>query len=379
MNLETTYYDNHPFSYGSRQTLLKHLVTGSGNTSDDNDDDDDVGQEHKASKSEIDEFLLHSDVYSKFRQFRSPQTFNPIYVYRKRQLFQCDAVFFTTKPLVKANNGYKYLLTIIDCATKFTWNYPLRSLKCSEEVLSKFEHLFQICGKPPEKIQTDKGSEFKCKELAELFNKFKIHHYYSYSDRKCSIVERYNLTIQTLIYKMMERYNSFEWTKFLPRAVNIYHKRIHRTIKMSPTKAELDSSQSELIKIHKARYSKVQRKKPKFKKGDSVRIASEKTKFKRGYLQHFNDEVFVVDEVLDNLPLPRYVLADDQGTQLVGTFFENEITHFKPKADQLWRIEKILKERRKAGGRGGKEYLVKWVGHDPIHNSWVDESQIESI
>lgn len=311
--LKNDYYKTKPWSYGSQPTLKKYLVT------------------NKAGKRvNVDKLLSSLDIWSKFKQFRRPRVSNPVFVYSKRHLFQSDTIFFTNEKMVKANNGYKYCLVIIDAATKYTWNYPVKSLKCNGEILSKFEHVFKICGRPPRLLQTDRGSEYRCKALAKLFQKYNIHHYFSYSENKACIAERFNLTLQSLLYKMMEKFDSLQWTKFLPLAVSIYHQRIHSSIKMSPLQAELDSSQLRLSKIHAQRYRKIKKKKPRFKQGDVVRIARNKTKFSRGYLQHFNTEKFKITQVLTNLPIPRYTLTDAEGEKIIGAFFEHELVGVSP-------------------------------------------------
>ena len=43
----------------------------------------------------VDKTLHKSDVYSKFKQHRRSKSYSPIYVYKKRELFQSDVVFFT--------------------------------------------------------------------------------------------------------------------------------------------------------------------------------------------------------------------------------------------------------------------------------------------
>jgi hypothetical protein len=73
-----------------------------------------------------------------------------------------------------------------------------------------------------------------------------IHHYLSYSERKCPVVERFNLSIQRILYKMMAKHNSLEWTKFITPAMKIYLNRNHRTIKMSPVEDEKEKNQRQL-------------------------------------------------------------------------------------------------------------------------------------
>ena len=91
------YHDDRPWSFGGKNQLYKLFK-----------------------KEEVDESLAKSDVYTRYKQRKKPKRFSPIYVYRKRELFQSDVVFFTNKELVSANGGYKYLLTTIDVFSKMT-------------------------------------------------------------------------------------------------------------------------------------------------------------------------------------------------------------------------------------------------------------------
>ena len=222
------------------------------------------------------------------------------------------------------------------------------------------------------------GGEFRCPDLTALFQKYKINRYFSYQDRKCAIIERYNKTIQILIYKLLAHFNSHNWLKFLPIAEKIYLTRIHSTIGMSPTKAELKSSAVKLRQVYNRRYAKIKRRKPVFSVGDEVRIAIQKTQFARAYGEKFTRETFIVTKVLQNQPIPRYQLTDKLGNKIIGTFFANEMTRYRPSDNELYKIDKILK-KRKNPKTNKIEYLVKWLGYSDIHNSWVDKTQIKNI
>ena len=66
-----------------------------------------------------------------------------------------------------------------------------------------------------QRLQTDRGTEFICKTFEKYFKDEMIFHYLSYSDRKCPVVERFNLAIQQLIYKIMEyKSTTFDETDF---------------------------------------------------------------------------------------------------------------------------------------------------------------------
>lgn len=347
------YYSDLPHSYGGKKRAYDYYE----------DIDNNV----------IDEAYHQNDIYTRFKQHKKARLYSPIYVDHKRQLIQCDTTFFTAEPLVKSNHGYKYLLCVIDVFSKMAWVYPMKSITC-ETAVGYLQDVFTKCGTLPETIQTDKGSEFKCRAMKKLMQDNSIIHYLSYSDRKCAVVERFNLTIQQLLYKLMAKHNTYEWTALLPHAMKIYLNRKHRTIKMSPLEAEQDENQDIVRDIFLERYAKVEnlRKDPKYKVGDTVRVWAKRTAFWRGYYEDFTREYFKIDQVLTNLPVPRYKLKDILGEEISGSFFEDELILFNPPDDLEYPIEKVIK-KRKLGGT--TQYLVKYVGWPEKFNEWKSEQE----
>ena len=92
----------------------------------------------------------------------------------------------------KWNKGIKYLLMVIDVFTKYGWIKPLKDKK-TESVSSAFDTLFKKSKRKPEKLWTDKGSEFISKHFKEFLKKNKIILYHIENEEKSSIVERWNL------------------------------------------------------------------------------------------------------------------------------------------------------------------------------------------
>merc|ERR1712131_378388 len=83
------------------------------------------------------------------------------------------------------------------------------------------------------------------------------------------------------------------------------------------------------------------KKKPKFKLGDTVRIWLKRTAFHRGYYENYTREYFKIDKILTNLPVPRYKLKDILDENIEGTFFEDELVLYTPTND-VYNIEKII-------------------------------------
>ena len=348
------YHSDKPFSYSGK----KHI-------SDNNDN---------ISKKGVEEFLSKNDIYSRYRQYKKPRKYSPIYVYKKRELFQADLVSFTNPQYVEVNEGFKYLLTVIDVFSKYAWGFPLKDKKC-ESSMSSFANLLSICGEKPEKLQTDRGSEFICAKFVKYLKTQNIHHYLSYSDRKCPVVERFNLTIQQILYKILDKKQSFKWIDFLEQAFKIYNSRKHSTIGMPPNEAEKAENEDIVRKRFIKKFNKVGTKPPKakYKVGDTVRIWKYKRVFDRGYNEQFTKQYFRVRKILRNLPVIRYELEDIHGEKIIGSFFENELVPFKG-------IDHYNTEIIDSKGSGkNKKYLVRWVGWPDKFNEWLPAESLTDI
>ena len=67
-------------------------------------------------------------------------------------------------------------------------------------------------------------------------------------------------------------------------------------------------------------------------------------------------------------------MKDDNGEILLCVLNENELVAFKKK-DDVYRIDKILKERRR---KGRKELFIHWLGYPNSKNCWISEDDIRN-
>ena len=338
-------------------------------------------------KEELDKKLAQSEIYSKYHVFRKSPT-SPTYVHHKRQLFQADLAFWTLDHQVEANQGYKYLLLIIDCFTKRIWLYPLKDKKCAS-VHRAFENLLQTIDELPKNFQTDRGAEFLCADFAQLLKSYNINHYITDSDKKAAMAERAIRTIKDWLQKMMDEENTHSWTSLLPKVMRKYSRTEHSTIKMSPNNAELEKYQDKLRKNYNIKWSKFKaEKKSKFKINDFVRIAGLKQKFRRSWYQPFSDEFFKIYRIQKPLkrgiqggsPLlrSRYYLKDLQGNKLKRdpAWWAHELSLFIPSVNDTYKVDRIIKTRT----RGNKvEHFVSWIGWPESYNQWINARQLENI
>ena len=123
--------------------------------------------------------------------------------------------------------------------------------------------------------------------------------------------------------------------------INKYNNTVHRTIKMKPIDVTDDSY---------AEYNEdFNKKDPKFKVGDHVRISKYKNIFAKGYVPNWSEEIFVVSKIKNRVPW-TYVISDWSGEEITGSFNEKELQKTSQKE---FRIEKVLK-------RKGDKLYFKW-------------------
>ena len=136
--------------------------------------------------------------------------------------------------LAKSNSGYKYILTVIDIFSKFAWSIPVKS-KSSGDMVEGFKTLFKKSApRLPQRLQTDAGLEFLNKGVQALFKQKKIHHFYSSSEKKAAVVERFNRTIKTRIWTYFTAHQTDKYIDILDKLTDAYNHSYHRTIGMRP-------------------------------------------------------------------------------------------------------------------------------------------------
>ena len=98
--------------------------------------------------------------------------------------------------------------------------------------------------------------------------------------------------------------------------VNKYNNTVHRTIKMKPIDVTSGSY---------AEYNEdFNKKNPKFKVGDHVRISKYKNIFAKGYAPSWSEEVFVISKIKKTVPW-TYVVSDLNGKEITESFHEKEL------------------------------------------------------
>ena len=277
-------------------------------------------------------------------------------------LWQADLV--EMQPYSRINRGYRYMLTCIDVMSKFAWAIPVRS-KTGKDVTKGFTQILKTGVVPPKHLQVDKGKEFYNKEFQSLMKEYDIKLYSTNSEKKASVIERWNRTIKGAMWKQFTRRGNYKWVDTLKDLVDDYNDTVHSTIKMKPNQVTKED-ETQLLEILNPNTINIT--KAKFKVGDQVRISTHKKIFDKGYLQNWTNEIFTVSKVRQTRPI-TYELTDASNEVVEGTFYKEELQ--KTRVPDLFLIEKVIRKKRDKDGK--MKYYVKWKGYDSKFNSWTDD------
>ena len=94
----------------------------------------------------------------------------------------------------KFNYKYSFLLTCIDCFSRYAWVKPVKN-KSGPEIARVLE---EICReKVCKRLQTDKGKEYLNQHVRKLLTKYNTELWTSNNEVKASLVERFKRTMKT--------------------------------------------------------------------------------------------------------------------------------------------------------------------------------------
>lgn len=281
-------------------------------------------------------------------------------------LFQADLVDMSA--YADVNDGYHFLLTVIDTFSKFAFAIPCLD-KSGSVVTKAMEKVIKTKdnsrgGFIPRNLQSDDGKEFFNANFKALMDKHKINHYSVYSSLKAGIIERFNRTLKQNMWKEFSMNGSYRWIDMIEELCNNYNNRVHRTIKMKPKDVNKNNEKkllADVFGVDEPLYVKT-----KFHIGQSVRISKYKHVFEKSYTPQWTTEIFKILKIQPTNP-ETYLLIDSQNQPIKGGFYKFELQGVKDPTLQL--VEKVIK-------RNKNKVYVKWLGFPESHNSWISKNEM---
>ena len=119
-----------------------------------------------------------------------------------------------------------------DVLSRYIRAQPMKALYAKDAV-EAFKKL--IKQKKPERVWTDKGSEFNG-EIKKFCENKEIHLYTTENETKLTFAERNIRSLKNVIHKYQEENWTWTYIKQLPQFVNTINSRVNRVTQLAPNK-----------------------------------------------------------------------------------------------------------------------------------------------
>lgn len=262
----------------------------------------------------------------------------------------------------RQNMNFRFILVVLDIFSRFAWARPLKD-KTGANVAKALQDIISTSDRKPEKIWSDRGTEFYNANVNRLLQRNGIELYSTHNEPKASIAERFIRTLRRKIETNFILTQSTIWYDILPELIREYNHSRHRSIGMTPEEGSQRENHDKVSNhLYPIRNTK---QKNCLKIGDKVRISIHKRLFEKGATANWSEEIFEIIEVLPTQPVV-YRIKDLADETIDGTFYREQLQ----KTDQtVYRIDRIIRKR-------GTEVLVKWSGYPDKFSSWIPETDV---
>lgn len=299
----------------------------------------------------------------------------------KNYLFQMDiADLFgeNRNRISELNDSSKYIIILVNSLTKRVYAYPLID-RTNPNIIKVLKIAFKDIGiKECENkkhfetnIQVDK--EFIVgKELQKFFKNYCLNVYYTESDFKASMAERFVRYCKEKLASRMEALRTENWIPLLKDIVKQYNEtRQHSTTGLTPMVAEKYPSAA-LIRILEKNYKKSKKRNQKmpfkFKVGEMVRVLQKsKNIFRKNYQRRFTANTFIIYERRKVNYLNVYYLKTRKDQDLKGIFREDEL-RLANTNNEIYPY--TIKERR------NNQSLIHYDGFPSSEDEWIEDEKL---
>ena len=129
----------------------------------------------------------------------------------------------------------------MDAFSKYAWVEPIKS-KTGIAATEAFKKILRRAeGRTPQTLQTDDGKEIYNHTFQKLMKDKDIHYFSTTGDTKASMVERFNRTLKSRMYRYFTSANTYKYLNVFQVSVRGYNESFHRSIGMKPSEVTLEN------------------------------------------------------------------------------------------------------------------------------------------
>ena len=284
---------------------------------------------------------------------------------------QCDLMFI--KDEARNNRGYKYILVGIDVLSKQIYVAKSKT-KYAKDMVEAFSELLSKTPMKPQRIYTDKGTEFTNKPVKDLMANEEIHKYETPEvGIKATLAERAIRNIRQRLFRYFKQKKTTNWVDSIQQIVDGINNSPSRTHGLCPNEVNFKNAQQIWENMYgDIVYAKWPKAKTKLKEEDYVRAAYRKDPFEKEIMPNWEDEILQIDRIEPYTRPVRYKLRNEKGKLRPATYYKEQLQPVRKEAGTLFRIERIFQKKKQPDGTF--KALVKYIGYP--ERVWIPENEL---
>lgn len=263
-----------------------------------------------------------------FRKFKKNVTkFKRARIYAPSLAFVYQADLFELQKLSRSNNGYRYIVLVVDCFSRMVYARPIKR-KTAELVAAAMRDIFdgiEKSGILSEKVLlgSDLGTDLWNTEVDKVYDHFNINHYALRKPKKASLAEISGRYLLDRLYKHLDATNSKRWIDDLQKFVAAKNNRPNKRLGLAPAQVD-DGNQTAVYKrLYPHILGPTQ---TPIELGQKVQLALDRMPFSKSFAGYFGSKWYKVIRAHNYDGIYRYTLADDEDDQeMSGSYYREEL------------------------------------------------------
>ena len=273
--------------------------------------------------AKITDFLRQNDIHGVYKRI-SKKKFPRRKVIARFPFEVCMADLIEYPQYKYVNNGYCFILILIDCFTKKLFAVPMKK-KNKEWTADAFESLFKNFDDYPINLVTDGGLEFFNSSVRKVFDSYGINHYKTPTRTKwkASVAERVIRTLKSRLEKYFKVTKKNRWIDVLDQFVLNYNSVPHSAHGLPPQDVTSENREYVYKQLYPDKDITIV---CKLKIGDRVRKIREKSEFEKGYTENWSDEIYIIDQQFQSNLVCWYKIKSLDGKLVPGIWYYYQLS-----------------------------------------------------
>ena len=179
-------------------------------------------------------WLETQDTYTRYKPLVKKHKFQKTFVKDLADQIQMDLV--DMGKYASKNKGYRWILTAVEIVSRYAFTISIyrKNTKNMANTVNLLLDNFKVrFGKYPNVAQFDEGKEFYV-GVRDLLKSHNVDYFSTKSDKKAAIVERFNRTLKTMMWKYFYSKGTYNWIDVLDELTKNYNNTKHSSIHMKP-------------------------------------------------------------------------------------------------------------------------------------------------